>query len=177
MRHRLFVTSCCLLLSMLMFQCSSLNQLFEPTTPRSGDSSNANSSSTTSQLRKNIVGLALQQQGTRYKYAGESPRTGFDCSGFTHYVFSSFDIDLTRTSRSQESDGKAIKVERVQPGDLIFFRKSRTGSVFHVSLVVDNTREGVIVVHSTSSRGVIRENISTSSYWKSKVWTARDIIN
>jgi cell wall-associated NlpC family hydrolase len=175
MRHHLFITTSCLLLSLMMFQCGSVQQLFEPTTPRSGSSSSGSNS--ISQLRKNVVGLALQQQGARYKYAGESPRTGFDCSGLTHYVFGSFDVDLTRTSRSQENDGKAIKVERVQPGDLIFFRKSRAGNVFHVSLVVENSREGIIVVHSTSSRGVIRENISASSYWNSKVWSARTILN
>lgn len=157
-----------------MFQCGSVNALFEPATPRSGSSNTG--SSTTTQLRRNIVDKALQQQGARYKYAGESPRTGFDCSGLTHYVFESFNIDLTRTSRSQENDGRTIKVEQVQPGDLIFFRKSRAGSVFHVSLVVENTRSGIVVVHSTSSKGVIRENISASSYWKSKVWSARDVI-
>lgn len=127
-------------------------------------------------MRQNVANFALEQQGARYKYAGRSPRTGFDCSGFTHYVFDAFDVDLTPVSRVQEDEGRRIDVKDARTGDLLFFRKSRGGSVFHVALVVKNEANNLTVIHSTSSRGVIMENIYDSSYWRSKVTTACDVI-
>lgn len=127
-------------------------------------------------FRADIVRYAKQFQGRPYTYAGRDPRTGFDCSGFTHYVMDNFDIYLSPSSRAQEGQGEKIRVDRVQPGDLIFYRRSAGGSVFHVSLVVNNGPEGIEVIHSTS-RGVVIDNISTSSYWAPKISTARDIVS
>lgn len=129
------------------------------------------------QYRQNIVEYAVRQQGAKYKYAGRSPKTGFDCSGFVYYVFDAFNVQLTTNSRDQEQEGRVISLKEVKPGDLVFFRRSKAGTVFHVALVVDNTSEGITVVHSTSSRGVIVENITQSSYWKTKVTSARDVVS
>lgn len=126
-------------------------------------------------LRLNIVDYAQQFVGTDYKYAGSSPKTGFDCSGFTSYVLSNFDVSLSRSSRDQENQGRKIRVEEVKPGDLIFYRRSPLGRVFHVSLVVSNGSDGITVIHSVS-RGVVVENISQSSYWAPKVSSARDVL-
>ncbi|MEL6845503.1 MAG: NlpC/P60 family protein, partial [Bacteroidota bacterium] len=65
----------------------------------------------------------------------------------------------------------------VKPGDLIFFSKNGRGKISHVALVVDHDREGISVAHSTTSRGVIVENISNSRYWKPKIKFARDVIS
>lgn len=129
------------------------------------------------ELRLNIVDFARQHIGTPYTYAGTSPETGFDCSGFTSFVLSNFDIDLSRTSRSQATEGQKIRPEQARPGDLVFFRRSRNGSVFHVAMVVDNSKNGLEVVHSTTSRGVIQENISRSGYWKPLLSDARAVIS
>ncbi len=51
-------------------------------------------------LRDSIVHFALENLGAPYRYGGESP-TGFDCSGFTQYVFGTFDVCLNRSSRDQ----------------------------------------------------------------------------
>ena len=127
-------------------------------------------------LRSDIADFAEEHIGTRYKSAGTSPRGGFDCSGFTCYVLSNFDVRLSRSSQAQVDDGSSVALRSVQPGDLIFFKRSRSGPVFHVALVVANGRNGIEVVHSTTSRGVVRENISQSSYWRPKIWAARDVI-
>lgn len=127
------------------------------------------------QLRREVVDYAKQQVGARYKYAGRSPKQGFDCSGFTYYVLDNFDIRISPSSRAQEQEGKKIDVAAAQTGDLIFFRRSKAGAVFHVAMVVSNGRDGLTVVHSTS-RGVVVDNISKSKYWKPKISTARDII-
>jgi cell wall-associated NlpC family hydrolase len=123
------------------------------------------------------VSFAAEQKGVRYKYAGRSPRTGFDCSGFTHYVYDAFDVNLTPVSRVQEDEGKRINLDDAQAGDLIFFRRSATGPVFHVALVVSQSPGNLTVIHSTSSRGVIMENIYASSYWRTKRMSARDVIS
>lgn len=125
-------------------------------------------------LRKEVISYAKQYVGTSYKYAGRDPK-GFDCSGFTSYVMKKFDVGLSPSSRAQENQGKSIDVSKAQAGDLIFFRREKKGSVFHVALVVDNGREGLKVIHSTN-RGVVVDNISNNTYWKPKISTARSVL-
>jgi len=127
-------------------------------------------------LRQNIVDFAQQFVGTRYKIAGKIPETGFDCSGFTGYVMNNFGVRLSASSKYQEKDGTPISVSEVRTGDLIFFRHDKNGTVFHVSLVISNDEDGLYVVHSTSSRGVVIDNLHTSSYWKAKYATATRVI-
>lgn len=154
--------------------CASIRASFPAS---SSGSSNQQVRGGDAQLRDNVVQLALNQLGSRYKYAGRTPRSGFDCSGFTYFVFGEFDISVTPVSRSQETEGRRIDLDNVRAGDLVFFRRSRTGPVFHVALVVRNDRDGLVVVHSTSSRGVVVDNIDQSSYWRPKLSSARDIIS
>lgn len=127
-------------------------------------------------LRQEAVRYARTFLGTPYKLGGTSPRGGFDCSGFTSYVMDQVDVVLSRTSGMQEKDGKKVKLKDVKPGDLIFYRRSPLGKVFHVSLVVDNRADGIHVIHSTS-RGVVEDNITQSSYWEPKISSARDVIS
>ena len=136
------------------------------------DTSNARSER---QFRQEVVRYALQLRGTRYKYAGKTPRSGFDCSGFTSYVFKQFQIPVSSASSVQATSGLPVNLKNVQPGDLIIFGRTRR-KIQHVAMVVERSRNGIIVVHSTTSRGVIRENISTSSYWKPRILHARNII-
>jgi cell wall-associated NlpC family hydrolase len=126
-------------------------------------------------FRQDVVSTAQKYVGSRYKYAGRDPN-GFDCSGFTYFVFRDYDIDLSPSSRAQEKDGRSIPVRAAKTGDLIFFRRSPVGQVFHVALVVSNDQEGLKVIHSTS-RGVVVDNITESSYWKPKISSARDVIS
>ena len=126
-------------------------------------------------LRKDVVSYAKNQLGAKYKYGGTTPR-GFDCSGFTSYVMNNFNIKLSHNSGNQAKEGKKIDVKSVQAGDLIFYKRSKVGKVFHVSLVINNNRKGIQVIHSTS-RGVVIDNISESSYWRPKISSARNVIS
>lgn len=126
-------------------------------------------------LRKEVVDLALQQEGKRYKSAGRDPRSGFDCSGLTYYVMGQNGIDLPPVSGLQAQEGQEVPLRRVQPGDIIYYQRSPGSRVFHVSLVVANGKDGITVVHSVS-RGVVVENITTSTYWKPKIAGARNVI-
>lgn len=128
------------------------------------------------QLRQEIVRYALTLEGNSYKYAGTSPRTGFDCSGFTSYVLKQFKVPVSSASAAQSEEGRSVSLQAVQPGDLIIFGKNKR-NIQHVAMVVERNRRGIVVVHSTSSRGVIRENVSTSSYWEPLILFARDVIS
>ena len=125
--------------------------------------------------RQEIVKFAKKYEGTGYKYAGKNPN-GFDCSGFTHYVMKNFGIDLPPVSRYQENEGEKIQVQGVKPADLLFFRRTKEGTVFHVGLVISNDSDGIRMIHSSSSRGVVIDNIRENNYWKSKIATARNVI-
>lgn len=125
-------------------------------------------------VREDIIAYAKKYEGAKYKAAGRTPR-GFDCSGFTGYVMKKFDIPLAASSADQAKDGQKIAVKDAAPGDLIFFRRSAAGPIFHVSLVVSNDKSGLRVIHSTS-RGVVIDNISQSSYWNPKIYSARRVV-
>ena len=127
------------------------------------------------QFRSEITSYAQNFTGLRYRYAGRSPKTGFDCSGFTSYILDEFKVKVSACSRTQSSQGVKTNLKSALPGDLVFF--GRPGRIQHVAMVVENTPEGVICVHSTCTRGIIVENISTSKYWKPRILFARDVIS
>lgn len=119
--------------------------------------------------RNNIIDQVIQYayrfRGTPYRYGAMSPR-GFDCSGFTSYVFKRFGIELDRSSRGQIFDGVRVKKNDLQPGDLVFFQgRSGRGGVGHVGIVTrvndDNTFH---FIHSACSSGVT-ESKNTESYY------------
>lgn len=125
-------------------------------------------------FRSDITGYAQNFLGLRYRYAGHSPKTGFDCSGFTNFIMDEFGVKVSACSTTQSRQGLKVSLNDVLPGDLVFF--GTRGRIQHVALVVEKTAEGIFCVHSTCSRGIIVENISTSKYWKPKILFARDVI-
>jgi cell wall-associated NlpC family hydrolase len=140
----------------------------------------ANSGSNTTKVdaltakRKNLAESSKKYVGTEYKYAGKDPK-GFDCSGFTSYVMQTEGVAISSSSRDQALEGKPVPLNKVKPGDLIFFGKK--GKVTHVAMVISNTSEGITVIHSTTSKGVMIQNVSTSTYWKPMILFARDVLS
>lgn len=108
--------------------------------------------------------------GTPYKWAGASTK-GFDCSGFTSYVFKKFEIELSRTSASQAKEGTAVAKDKLRAGDLVFFNTNGK-SISHVGIYLGDGE----FVHSASNKGVIISKLSESYYVKRYV-TARRILN
>lgn len=90
------------------------------------------SSSSKSTFRAKVLREAAKLKGTPYRYGGTSPR-GFDCSGYTGYVYKKAGKKLPRTSRQQYAATKHISRKAAKPGDLIFFRNSG-GGVYHVGI-------------------------------------------
>lgn len=127
-------------------------------------------------FRKEVTDFAQTFTGTKYRYAGKTP-TGFDCSGFVFHVMKEYQLEMAASSSTQELQGVRISSEDAQPGDLLFFRRSKKGRVFHVAMVLSNSDGNLSMVHSTTNRGVVIDNLKESSYWRTKVITARDIIS
>ncbi len=119
--------------------------------------------------RKYVAGFAESHAdwGFKYRYGGNSVETGIDCSGFTRYVLNYFDIKTGRSADSQFEAGIKIPVASAKAGDLVFFGCKK--GISHVAMVVSNDEKGLIVVHSTTSRGIVKENITESDYWKNKL--------
>jgi peptidoglycan DL-endopeptidase CwlO len=79
-----------------------------------------------------VLAIAAQYEGLMYSYGGTSPSTGFDCSGFTQYVFSKVGISLPRTAEDQRQ--ATTRVSTPQPGDLVFFGSP----AYHVGIYAGN---------------------------------------
>ncbi|ASS67821.1 MULTISPECIES: C40 family peptidase [unclassified Paenibacillus] len=108
--------------------------------------------------------------GTPYKTAGTTTN-GFDCSGFTSYVFKQFKISLPHSSSSQAGLGKKVAKADLKAGDLVFFNTSGRG-VSHVGIYVGDGK----FAHSSSSKGVMISSLSDSYYTKRYV-SARRIMD
>jgi cell wall-associated NlpC family hydrolase len=116
-----------------------------------------------------LVGTALSLRGVPYRNGGSDP-TGFDCSGFTQYVFGQHGVQLPREVREQFSAGTRIDPPDVQPGDLLFFSIGG-GSATHVGIAIGSDE----FIHAPSSTGVVRVERVGSSYWAPRFVGARRI--
>jgi cell wall-associated NlpC family hydrolase len=130
------------------------------------------SSSVTSiaERRQNVAWFAASYSDWGFKYQSGSSayeNGGFDCSGFVTFVLNYFDIKTKRSAAEQFTEGTSVPVEMARPGDLVFF--GGKSNISHVAMVVSNDEKGLVVVHSTSSKGVTQENITESKYWKGKL--------
>lgn len=126
-------------------------------------------------IRDQIVSTAISQLGTPYKSAGKTPETGFDCSGFTGYVFRSHGIQLSGPSHDQARQGIQKSMENLRPGDLAFFGHGT--KITHVAIITNfPSIEECEVIHATTSAGVKKDLIWKSEYWKSRFLFGIDLI-
>lgn len=115
--------------------------------------------------------------GTRYQRGGTSSQ-GFDCSGFACHVFSKAGISLPRTSRDQGQIGKVIALSEVVPGDLLFFKGSRSESIGHVAIVSRVDGDSVWMIHASSVRqSVVEDRLQDLGYYTSRFVGARRILH
>lgn len=125
--------------------------------------------SETAIMTADMIAYAKKFIGTRYMRGGKSPK-GFDCSGFTSYVFRQFGYDLNSSSSAQYGQGETIGRDEVSAGDLLFFtgRNSRSGRVGHVAIAIDNNPETgeITFIHAAISGGIRIDRISAPYYAK-----------
>ena len=101
-----------------------------------------------------LIQTASDKIGTRYR-SGGTTTAGFDCSGFMCSTFGNFDIKLPRSSIEQSSFGEKIETEKVQKGDLIFFKTNGRRHINHVGMVIDVVDDEIKFIHSSTHSGVI----------------------
>jgi cell wall-associated NlpC family hydrolase len=105
--------------------------------------------------RDSLVSMARAQVGTKYVTGGQSPESGFDCSGLVRYVMAALKVKLPRTAAEQAVAGAAVDKDttRLRPGDLLTFGKGKRG-VSHIGIYVGNGR----YVHASSVAGQVIES-------------------
>lgn len=120
-----------------------------------------------SSSNSDIAATAKQYLGTGYVYGGASPR-GFDCSGFTMYVYSQHGYSLPHSATSQWQSGlgtRVYSISELQPGDLVFFNDPSRNADKACSHAGIYTGDGQFI-HSSSSRsgGVIVSSLTSGYY-------------
>ena len=122
-------------------------------------------------LGRQIVDFALGYLGSNYVYGGASP-SGFDCSGFSSYVYKHFGYTITRTASGQyRNDGTSIPKSELYAGDLVFFSSNRS-SVTHVGIYIGDNE---FIHASTPSSGVVISRLD-STYYINAWWGAKRIV-
>lgn len=120
-----------------------------------------------------VLMRAISLVGTPYRWGGNTPDTGFDCSGLVNYVYRDvLALSLPRTSRAlAEFQGDRIKPERLAPGDLVFFGNGE--GVNHVGIYVGEGR----FVHAPTSGGTVRLDHLDGHYWRDHYTGAKRVLN
>jgi len=116
-----------------------------------------------------LTGTALSLRGIPYRNGG-TDLTGFDCSGFTQYVFAQHGVSIPREVREQFRMGTLVQTDQLVAGDLLFFATTDPGAS-HVGISIG----GDEFVHAPSSTGVVRVEHLGSSYWSPRFLGARRI--
>lgn len=112
-----------------------------------------------------LVTKASENIGTRYRIGGTS-KDGFDCSGLMCTTFSTFDIQLPRTSVEQSRFGTKISTEEARKGDLIFFKTNGRKQINHVGMVVEANDGDIKFIHASVGGGVIISSVKEKYYSK-----------
>lgn len=120
-----------------------------------------------------VISTAKSLLGTPYVWGGESlSEGGFDCSGFTMYVFRRAGYSLNRISADQARQGVYVSRAHIQPGDLVFYSFKQNGVIDHVGIYIGNGK----MIHSPKTGDVVKVTDITTSYWQSRYITARRIM-
>ena len=120
-------------------------------------------------LREEIVTTAKRYVGVPYRWGGESPTTGFDCSGLTMVVYRINGFNLPRASRQQWKVGKPIDRRQLQKGDLVFFATSGGNKVSHVGIYAGGDK----FLHAPGRDRKIQTAALSSKYFRTRYLGAR----
>ena len=123
-------------------------------------------------LRKEIVRTANRFIGVRYRWGGQSYRTGFDCSGLTMVVYQLNGLELPRSSRQQWKSGRPVDPGKLLTGDLVFFATNGDGRVSHVGIYIGNNN----FLHAPGRGRKIGISSMSNKYYKSRYLGARSYL-
>lgn len=137
-----------------------LRRLADPRTPETAP---------VPERRTNIVMRALSLLGVSYRFGGNRPETGLDCSGLVRLVFhDALGVVLPRRSSEISRAGNGVMLNQLRPGDLVFFNTLRR-AFSHVGIYIGNDQ----FVHAPSSGGHVRIETINKRYWLARFDGAR----
>ena len=119
-----------------------------------------------------VVEYAKQYLGYKYVSGGASPSTGFDCSGFTQYVYKHFGVSLNRTSSAQINNGVAVEKSNLQPGDIVLFNNDANTKIGHVGIYIGDGN----FIHASNPSDGVKITTLTSGYYHKRYVGARRVI-
>ena len=122
-------------------------------------------------VERDIVDFAKRFLGVGYVYGGSSEK-GFDCSGFTSYVYKNFGVNLPRTAAGQSTAGTAVGKNDLQVGDLVLFKTLGSSKVNHAGIYIGDGN----FIHSSSGSGEVRIDSLSSNYYTSHYATSRHVL-
>lgn len=138
-------------------------------------------------LRDRVVQAGLQAIGTPYRWGGDDPEDGFDCSGLVSFVYREIaGLELPRTARSQNASGRRVDRHQLQAGDLVFFKgtvapsrnarahngrhgAARATTVSHVGIYIGQNQ----FVHAPTRGETVRIDSLDKDYWAKRYAGAR----
>ncbi len=124
--------------------------------------------STASDKGEKIAEYAEEYKGYKYVSGGSSPSTGFDCSGFTYYIYKHFGYKIARTASAQAGYGTEVDKKDLQPGDLVLFSRG-SYKIGHSGIYIGNNK----FIHAANhKKGVVITSLSNEYYTENYV-TAR----
>lgn len=122
-----------------------------------------------------VATYAKQYLGVAYVLGGKTPETGFDCAGFTKYVFKNFGYTLGSIASAQTSVGTDVtSMSDLKVGDLILFQNEEKTKIGHTGIYLGN---GEFVHAANPERGVVTDNLNTSSYYNTRFVIAKRIVD
>ncbi len=123
-------------------------------------------------LRDDVLQTALAYRGAPYRFGGDDPGSGFDCSGFIQFVFGTHAVSVPRTTAGQFQIGRRVGAGDIQAGDLVFFSTVAPGAS-HVGLALSADE----FVHAPAASGVVRVERLQASYWRARFVGARRLFS
>jgi len=120
-----------------------------------------------SDINSRVLDIAREQQGIRYRYGGNNPRSGFDCSGLIQFSYAQLGKRIPRTTRLQFKSRKPISIGRIRPGDLLFYETEgrRPG---HVAMYLGQGK----MIHAPSSGKQVKITRLNNPYWRKRLIAA-----
>ena len=150
-----------------------LERLIRERTEHDGHSNSSSSgrrSSGSQDEAGDLIMNAMSLIGLSYRFGGNSPTQGLDCSGFMQYIFKrSMGITLPRTSAEMATVGQQVDRANLKPGDMVFFGSG--GRVSHVGMYIGNDR----FIHAPRTGRDIEITSMNGNYWKNRYITARRV--
>lgn len=164
------------ILTLMIALATAVNVAAKPNDPDHAEPQMSEAEALFTVTGQQIIDNARQYIGTPYSYGGRSTR-GFDCSGFTSYVYKNLNIRLNSSSRTQFQEGVSVDRDNMKVGDLVFFAgRNARGGVGHVGIVSEVNEDGTFnFIHASCSEGVTESN-SAEPYFQRRFKGARRIV-